>query len=164
MTDYGRRVVMDVEFETAVGNLSRAIRDEGLQAIARIDVRDQFWREPGHDFRRYFLILAWSPELALDALRHNLDIGTVFSTTFAVYELADGETAVVAHDNLSPVAAQPEWRQDAPVLAAIADRESEHIAGVFRRLEAGASTRLSPSPAHDVAGSARDRPSLPAIG
>lgn len=144
MTAYGRRVVMDQDFEAAVGEVSRAIRDEGLQAIARIDVRDEFWREPGHDFRRYVLILAWSPELALEALSHNLDVGTVFSTTFAVYELADGETAVAAREHLAAVAAQPEWRRDEPELAAIADRESGHIASVFRRLQAGASPRVSP--------------------
>ena len=150
MTDYGRRVVMDLDFEAAVGELSRAIRDEGMQAIARIDLRDQFWQE-GRDFRRYFLILAWSPVLAFEALGHNLDIGTAFSTTFAAYELADGETALVARENLSAVAAEPQWRRDAPELAAIADREAEHVAGVFRRLLAGASQRVSTSPARDVA-------------
>ncbi len=161
MTDYGRRVVVDLDFEAAVRELSRAIREQGLQAIARVDVREHFWQEPGHDFRRYLLILAWSPELALDALRHNLDVGAVFSTTFAVYELADGETAVVAREHLSPVAAQPQWRRDTPELAAIADLESERVAGVIRRLEAA--TRVSESPPPDIARTTPDHRSLTTI-
>src|SRR5574342_1276655 len=44
MNDYGRRIVIDMDFEAAVGAVSRAIREEGLQTLARIDVRDHFWR------------------------------------------------------------------------------------------------------------------------
>lgn len=145
--DYGRRIVLDMGFEPVVGEASRAIRQEGLHIIARIDVRDHFWRDLGRDFRQYFLIDAWSPELALDALRHNLDAGTILPTTFAIYELADGQTAVVAKEPLSPIAAEPEWRLDVPALAAIADRESERVARVLARLQRASSHGVRMLPA-----------------
>jgi uncharacterized protein (DUF302 family) len=82
MSDYGRRIVIDTDFETAVRAASRAIHDAGLQVIARVDVRDTFWEHGGCNFRQYMLLEAWSPELALEALRHDLDVGAVLATRF----------------------------------------------------------------------------------
>ncbi len=135
MSDYGRRVVMDAPFETAVGDLTRAIRDEGLQVIACVDVRHSFRKDLSRDCRQFLLISAWSPDLAFEGLRHALDAGTVLPTTFAVYELADGETAVVAREPLSPIADDQRWRQEVPALAAIADRECERVARALARLQ-----------------------------
>lgn len=97
MTSSTRRIVIDADFETTIGAVSRALRDEGLDVLARIDVRDHFWRN-GHDFRRYFLVETWSPDAAFQALRSTLDAGATLTTTLAVYELADGETAVVTRE------------------------------------------------------------------
>src|SRR5512135_26443 len=71
--DYGRRLVVDLDFETALGAVNRAIREEGLHALARIDVRDHFMRDQRHMFRLYEIIEAWSPDLAVEALGHHLD-------------------------------------------------------------------------------------------
>lgn len=147
MNDYGRRIVLDLGFEAVLGEVSRAIREEGLQMIARVDIRDHFWRHLGHDFRQYFLLDAWSPEFAFEALRHNLEAGTMFPTTFAIYELADGETVVVAKEPLSSLAADSEWRKEAPALATIADRECERVARVLARLQHASSHRPSVSSA-----------------
>lgn len=148
MNDYGRRrIVVDSGFEAVVGELSRAINEEGLQMIARVDVRDRFWRDLARDFRRYLLIEAWSPELALDALSHDVEVETILPTTFVIYELADGETAIVAGDPLAPVAAVPGWRRNAPRLAAIADQESGRVARVLARLKHRSSHQGSVSPA-----------------
>jgi uncharacterized protein (DUF302 family) len=142
MSDYGRRIVVDLDFETAVCDVSRAIRDEGLQTLARIDVRDRFWRDLAHDFRQYVLIEAWSPDLALEALRANLDLGTLLPTAFAVYALTDGETAVVVKEPLAPAADEPEWRRRFPELAAIADQESARAGRVLEAMRRR-SSRLS---------------------
>lgn len=147
MSDYGRRIVVDLGFEATVDELSRAIRAAGLQTLMRIDVRDHFGRELGHDFRRYVLIEAWSPDLMLDALRHNLDIGTILPSTFATYELGDGETAVVAKGPMASVADDDGWRRDAPTLAGIADQETDRVARIFDRLQHASSHKSSASPA-----------------
>jgi len=133
MMTYNRRIVLDSDFETAVGDLSRALRDEGMQIVARVDVRDHFWRN-GHDFRRYLLLEAWSPDLAFDALRQTLDAGPMLTTTLAVYELGDGETVVSTRESLAPFADDTAWRQDAPALAIVADLERERIGRVMGRV------------------------------
>ena len=143
MTDYERRIVVDLGFEAALGETARAIQREGLQIIARIDVRDHFWRDLGHDFRQYFLIDAWSSELAVEALRRNLDIGAILPTTFGVYELADGETAIVAREPLLPLTATADWRRQEPALAALADLETDRVARVFAALQHRAVRRPS---------------------
>lgn len=147
MNDYGRRVLVNLGFEATLGETCRAIREEGLQVIARIDLRERFWRDLGHNFRRYFLLETWSPELALQALGTSLEIATVFPTTFAVYEHSENETIVVAKEALAPIAADLEWRRDAPALAAIADRESERVASVLERLRRASSHEASALPA-----------------
>ena len=139
MSDYGRRIVVDLPFEEAIGIARRAVREQGLDVIARVDVRDRFRRELAHDFRRYLLFEVWSPELALEALRQDLDAGTILPTTIVIYELADGETAISAREPLFPLAAHAGWRQHAPALATMADLESERIARVFATLTRGAS-------------------------
>jgi uncharacterized protein (DUF302 family) len=147
MSDYGRRVVVDLEFDTAVAETSRLIRQEGLKIIARVDVRDHFWRDRSHDFRRYLLIDAWSSALAVDALRHNLDVGPILPITFAIYELADGESVVVAKEPLAPYASNATWRRDFPELAALADEEAERVARVLAGLTGRSRGTPSISPA-----------------
>jgi hypothetical protein len=66
-------------------------------------------------------------------------VGTILPATFAIYELPDGETAVVAKAPLAEAAADPDWRSHAPALAAIADRQGDQVAGVLARLEHAAS-------------------------
>lgn len=147
MSDYGRQIVVDQEFDTAVGETSRLIRSEGLKIIARIDVRDHFRRDLSHDFRRYLLIEAWSSKLAVEALRHNLEVGPVLPITIAIYELADGETAVAAKEPLAPYTSNAGWRRDFPELAAMADEEAERLARVFAALKKRARSAPSVAPA-----------------
>jgi len=135
MTDYGRRIVIDLDFEATLGETSRALRDEGLRTIARIDVRDHFRRDLARDFRQYTVIDAWSPELAIAALAHDLDAGTVLPTRLAIYELADGETVVVASEPLTPIMSDAEWQRHSPELAILARAESKRIARVLERLQ-----------------------------
>ena len=134
MTNYGRRLVIDANFEGTVGVVCQAIRDEGLQALAQTDLCQHFWSHLSRDLRRYTLIDAWSPDLAFEAVHLDLEAGTMFPTRFAIYELADGETVVTATEPMAPLADEPGWREHAPALARIADRERERIAHVFDRL------------------------------
>ena len=104
MVDDGRRVLIDLPFETAVGATAGAIQREGLTILARIDVRDHFKNELHHEFRQYMLMEAWVPALAFEDMRANLDEGAAAPIRFAVYELADGETAVTVDQRSAPAA------------------------------------------------------------
>jgi len=127
MKPYGRRLIVHLGFEAAVGEVSRAIRDEGLEIIGRIDVRDHFRQDLRRDFRQYALLEAWTPELALEALRRNPDVGGLLSTTFAIYELSADETVVMATGR----------RPTTDSLAASADREITRVGRVLQRLQYG---------------------------
>lgn len=136
MTNYGRRLVIDSSFEATVGLVCRAIRDGGLQVVARTDLREHFWKHLSRGVRQYVLIDAWSPDLAFEAIHLDLEAATVFPARLAIYELADGETVVTATEPMAPLADEPGWREGSPALARIADQERERIARVFDLLTA----------------------------
>lgn len=125
MKPYGRRIIVHLGFEAAVGAVSRAIRDEGLEIVGRIDVRDRFRQGLRRDFRQYALLEAWTPELALEALRRNPDVGPLLSTTFAIYELSADETVVIATGR----------RPTAGSLAVNTDQEVTRVGRVVQRLQ-----------------------------
>jgi uncharacterized protein (DUF302 family) len=102
MVDDGRRVLIDLPFEAAVSETARAVDVEGLAVIARIDAREHFRQELHHEFRQYVLLEAWVPALAFEEIRADLDQGPRVPIRFAVYELADGETAVTVDERSSP--------------------------------------------------------------
>ena len=98
MVDEGRRVLIDLPFEAAVGATTAAIHREGWTILARVDVREQFKTELQHRFRQYELLEAWDPEVAFEEIRRDLDAGADVPVRFAVYERADGETAVTVDE------------------------------------------------------------------
>jgi uncharacterized protein (DUF302 family) len=134
MSDYGIRIVVDKPVSAVVDILNAAIRAEGMESLAQIDVREQFARQLSHDFRRYVLVHAWSPAAAAEALRHSHDVATVLPAAIAVFELGDGETVVVANRPFAALEDDQQWRADSPVLAAIAERETQRLARVIDRI------------------------------
>ena len=98
MLDDGRRAVIDLTFDAAVAETMRAMQAEGLAVLSQLDVRDHFRVELLHEFRRYLLLQAWAPVAAFDALRSDLDAGATLPLRIAIYELADGETAVTVDE------------------------------------------------------------------
>jgi uncharacterized protein (DUF302 family) len=133
--DFGRRIVVDLSFTSALAETCRALREEGLFVLTRFDVRDQFMRDQPHAFRPYEILEVWSPELAFDALSQELDAGLLLPTRIVLYELTDGQTAVLASEPLAPMAAQPRWREDFPALAAVADYQSECVGRVLAQVQ-----------------------------
>ena len=132
-------VVVDIPFERAVAETSEAIRAEGFDLVSTIDLRDYLARHAHHGCRRYLLLGALLPQLTLDALRQDPELGPLLPTTIAIYELPDGETAVAASPSLSPVVFEFGWRAQRPAIAAMADRVSERLARAFDRLQRAAS-------------------------
>lgn len=114
MEDYGRRVVVDRPFDRAVVDVVQALQ---------------------HDFRRYVLLQAATPRVTLEALQDDLAVGAILPITVAVYELADGETAVVVSEPFAAVISEPGWRETAPHLARLADQESAQLARAVDRFQ-----------------------------
>jgi hypothetical protein len=86
--------------------VSRVLHEEGWDVTGRFNVRQYLRRTLHHDCRRYVLLQATSPEFLLDAVCHDLGAAALLPATIAVYELADGETAVLVND-FSPSRCRP---------------------------------------------------------
>jgi uncharacterized protein (DUF302 family) len=143
MDDYGRPVILDMPFELAVTETGQVFREAGFDVVTRFDVRDYLARTLHHECRRYILLEALAPEWTLEALQHDPSIGPILPVTVAIFELADGEAAVVASPSFAPVLADLGWRDVTPALATIGDRASEQLARALDRLQRIARPSLS---------------------
>jgi uncharacterized protein (DUF302 family) len=138
MADYGRRLIVDADFDRTLIETMRAVQLEGLDIITRFDLREHLQRHVHHECRRYVLLQVASPDLMLRALQTDIESGPFLPMTLGVYELADGETVVEATEPFAPVISDAGWRRAAPDLAALADRESAQLARALARMQAAA--------------------------
>lgn len=150
MTSYGRRLIVDAEFERALIETMRAVQLEGLDILTRLDLREHLKRHAHHECRRYVLLQVASPDLMLRALQTDIEAGAFLPMTVGIYELADGETAIEATEPFAPVIADAAWRSSRPELAALADNERALLARAFARVEHV--TAATPAPAAASAG------------
>ena len=134
MMDRARHIVIDNDFDRVLVDILRAFHEADLEIVARVDVREHFKRTLGRDFRRHIVFDVWSPDLALKALREDLELGTFLTTRFVIYELADGETVVAATEGLAPFLADRTRDTEHAALSALADREHERAARVLATL------------------------------
>lgn len=141
MTDYGRRLIIDADFDRTLVETMRAVQLEGLDIVTRLDVREHLKRHANHECRRYVLLQVASPELMLRALQTDIESGPFLPMSVAVYELADGETAVEATPPFAPVIDDLAWRREASDLAALADKESAQLAKALSRIQHVAAVR-----------------------
>jgi uncharacterized protein (DUF302 family) len=145
MEPYGRRIVVDLPFELTIAETLRALENEMIEVIGRCDVRRLLEHTLQQDCRRYVLLAVMSPRVALEALRLDVAVGAVLPATIAVFELADGETAVVVTEPFGGLVSEREWRQTTPAMAALADHACEQIARALARLERAARRHASVS-------------------
>ncbi len=138
---------MDLPFELTLAEAMWALHEEMIEVIGHCDVREFIDRRLHQGFRRYVLLEAASPTLTLHALRQDLGVGAVLPTTIAMFELADGETAVIVAEPFGGFSSDPQWRQAAPSLAAIADQASEQLARALSRLQQAAENHAPHLPA-----------------
>lgn len=134
MKDYGRRLILDQPFERALAMTVQALQNEGFETIARVDVRETFRTKLGEDFRRYVVLSVCNPRLALRALKQDLDAGTILGVSVAVYELADGETAVTVGEPFAPLVTDRLWRLECRELTDVAMDAEDRLARVLQRL------------------------------
>jgi hypothetical protein len=78
------------------------------------------------------------PAVLLNGLLANLSIGAVLPTGIAVFELADGETAIVVSEPFAPLGSDPKWREAVPHVAAMADQTCDRLARALQDVERAA--------------------------
>jgi uncharacterized protein (DUF302 family) len=133
MTEYRRRIVLDADFDVAVEAVERRLEEEGLQVLAHVDARERL-KAAGSDLRRYVLVEVWSPDLVFEAFKRDLDVGPTLPAAIAVYELADGESMVVATEPLLSVVEDAAWQAEDMPLVRLAAQQTERVARALDRL------------------------------
>jgi uncharacterized protein (DUF302 family) len=131
---YGRRLVIDRPFSAALEAVTQALSAEGLDVVGRIDLRAALSRSSGQDMRQYVVLHAAALESLLEAVREDLGSPTLLPAAIGVFELADGETAIIVNEPLAALVGDQAWRNASPLLAAIADRECGRVARALDRL------------------------------
>ena len=134
MTDISRCIVLDAPFEASVTATLAAFRAEGFDLASTLDIREYLARNVQHDCRRYLLLNLLLPHVTLEALQLDPELGPVVFTTIAIFELPDGEAALVARPSLAPAVIDAGERAASHVLAGIADRAAEGLARALDRL------------------------------
>lgn len=129
--EYTIQTSVDGAFDDAVEATTRALKDEGFGVLCDIDVRATFEEKLGEEFRRYRILGACNPGLALEGLTEEIGLGTLLPCNVVVYETDGGEVVVSAvdperlvdladNDALDPIGEEVAERFER-VLAAVAD-------------------------------------------
>jgi uncharacterized protein (DUF302 family) len=135
MEIYGRRVVVDMPIDAAITELTASLHDEGFTILSRVNVRQMLAQTLQADFRQYVLLEVALPHVVREALREDVGVGVILPTTIAVFELADGETAIAVADPFAGLTAEADWRRSAPHLAALADETCDRLAAALEELQ-----------------------------
>lgn len=92
-------------FEDAVASTIAALKEEGFGIITEIDLKETFKRKLDVEFRRYKILGACNPSLALEALKLEDKVGTMLPCNVIVQELGPGQIEVAAIDPVASMQA-----------------------------------------------------------
>ena len=104
-----------VPFETAVSQVTEALKQRGFGILTEIDVQQTLKKKLDVDFRPYRILGACNPPLAYQALQAEDKIGTMLPCNVIVQDVGNGVIEVSAVDPVASMAAI-----DNPKLATIA--------------------------------------------
>ncbi len=99
-TQIGLQANLNMPYETAIDQVTLALKAEGFGVLTEIDVKATLKQKLDVDFKRYAILGACNPPLAHQALLAEPDIGLLLPCNVIVYEL-DGGSVVSIVDPLS---------------------------------------------------------------
>jgi len=128
MAEIGMRKRATGTFDEVLTRLPELLKVEGFGVLTRIDMRQTLKEKLGVDFRRYQILGACNPKLAVQALGVEPGVGSMLPCSVAVWEEDDGSVTVNTVDPLQTIAAA------SPALAPIAGQVRERLARVLAAL------------------------------
>jgi len=114
---------VSLDFDAAVAKTIDALKAEGFGVLTDIDIAATLKQKLGVEFRKYRILGACNPPLALKALSAEDKIGVMLPCNVIVQERAEGGVELAAID---PRAAMQ--RVGNPALAAVAEDVAERLA------------------------------------
>jgi uncharacterized protein (DUF302 family) len=94
-----------VPFETAIGQVTDALKHQGFGILTEVDVQQTLKKKLDVDFRPYRILGACNPPLAYQALQAEDKIGTMLPCNVIVQDVGDGTVEVSAVDPVASMAA-----------------------------------------------------------
>jgi len=89
---------LNTNFETAINKTKEALKEEGFGVLSEIDIHEKLKEELDVDFRKYKILGACNPPLALEALKNESKIGTMLPCNVIVQELDNHKIEIAAVD------------------------------------------------------------------
>lgn len=142
MSDFGRRFVVDAPFDATLGAAVASFRAAGF-SVSVMDVGRMVEEELRRDSRRYALLTAVSLDLLAHAIALDLDAGVAVPCDVAIYELADGRTAVAASEPMSELTYSLAWQRENPPLARVAAELGERVGHALSDISARLARRAA---------------------
>ena len=96
---------LSASFDDVVARTVAALKEEGFGVITEIDLHETFKRKLDVDFRRYKILGACNPHLALEALKLEDKVGTMLPCNVIVQERGEGQVEVAAIDPVASMQA-----------------------------------------------------------
>ena len=118
-----------VPFETAISQVTEALKQRGFGILTEIDVQQTLKKKLDVDFRPYRILGACNPPLAYQALQAEDKIGTMLPCNVIVQDVGNGVIEVSAVDPVASMAAI-----DNPKLATIAATVQDKLREVVESL------------------------------
>ena len=92
---------LDKDFDTVIGDVTEALKQEGFGILTEIDVAATLKKKIDVDFRKYRILGACNPPYAYKALTAEDKIGTMLPCNIIVQQLENGQVEVAAIDPMA---------------------------------------------------------------
>jgi uncharacterized protein (DUF302 family) len=131
MKEIGMKVILNMDYETALDEVTEALKAEGFGVLTEIDVKATFKQKLDAEFRPYKILGACNPALAYRALSNVPDTGMLLPCNVTVSQEGEGRSLVSIIDPLAMMGFL-----DDPALDEVAQEAKERLSRVAQALGA----------------------------
>jgi len=86
---------LEVSFQEAENKVSNALLDVGFGILTEINIKDAFSEKLGIEHKNYKILGACNPNLAHEAINHEINIGILMPCNIVLIDNEDGTTEIV---------------------------------------------------------------------